>query len=260
MTDPSRLAALITGAARGIGRAIAFALAEAGFDLVVNDLERTSEAETTLEGIGARGRKAAFVAADVADLDRHAELVDQAFGAFGRLDCLVNNAGVSVHVRGDLLDVSVESYDRCLSVNLRGPFFLTRRIARRMLDEQRPPDAPLRSIVTITSVNAKALSIDRGEYCVSKAGASMMTQLFAERLAPHGIAVFEVRPGVIRTPMTAVAAERYERRIAEGLTPIARWGEPEDIGRTVATLVTGGLPFTVGQVIHPDGGLHRKVF
>ena len=260
MTDPSRPAALVTGAGRGIGRAIAFSLAEAGFDVVANDLERTDDAEATLQGIGARGGGVAFIAADVADIDRHAELADEAFGAFGRLDCLVNNAGVSVHVRGDLLDVSVESYDRCLAVNLRGPFFLTQRIARRMLSEQRPPDAPQRSIVTITSVNAETLSIDRGEYCVSKAGASMMTQLFAERLAPHGIAVFEVRPGVIRTPMTAVAAERYERRIAEGLTPIARWGEPEDIGRTVATLATGGLPFTVGQIVHPDGGLHRKAF
>jgi len=255
-----RPAALVTGGARGIGRAIGFYLAEAGFDVVVNDLERTDDAEAALDGIAARGGGAAFVAADVADVGRHEALVEQAFGAFGRLDCLVNNAGVSVLSRGDLLDVSVESYDRCLSVNLRAPFFLTQRIARRMLDEERPEDAPPRSIVTITSVNANTLSIDRGEYCVSKAGASMMTRLFAWRLAPHGIAVYEVRPGVIRTPMTAVAAERYERRIKDGLTPIARWGEPEDIGRTVATLATGGLPFTVGQVVCPDGGLGQKSF
>lgn len=258
MSVTERPAALVTGGGRGIGRGIAFALAEAGFDVVVNDLERTADAEATLGGVGERGGRGAFVAADVADLGGHEDLFERAFAAFGRLDCLVNNAGVSALSRGDLLDVSVESYDRCLDVNLRGPFFLTQRVARRMLERPPPEGGPPRSIVTITSVNAEALSIDRGEYCVSKAGASMMTQLFAHRLAPHGIGVFEVRPGVIRTPMTAVVAERYERRIAEGLTPIARWGEPEDIGRAVATVATGGLPFTVGQVIQPDGGLHQK--
>jgi len=245
--------ALITGGRRGIGRAIALALADAGFDLAVNDLERDRDAEDTLAAAAERGAKAIFLAADIAELGSHAHLVDGAIGAFGRLDCLVNNAGVSVLSRGDLLDVSVESYDRCLSVNLRGPFFLTQRVAREMLT--RPAREPPRSIVTITSVNAELASPSRGEYCISKAGASMLTRLFALRLAAHGIGVYEVRPGIIRTSMTAPSAERYDREIAAGATPIARWGEPEDVGHVVATAAAGRLPFSVGQVIYVDGGL-----
>ena len=254
----ARPVALVTGGRRGIGQGIAFALAEAGFDLVLDDVERDSDAEATLAGIGARGGRAHFIAADIADLTAQPGLVEAAFGAFGRLDCLVNNAGVSVLGRGDLLDVSRESYDRCLDVNLRGPFFLIQRIARRMLEQAPLEGAPPRSIVTITSVNAELAALDRGEYCISKAGVSMLTKLFALRLAPHGIGVFEVRPGIIRTAMTAPSAERYEREIARGLTPIARWGEPADVGRAVATIASGRLPFSVGQVIHVDGGLSQK--
>jgi 3-oxoacyl-[acyl-carrier protein] reductase len=258
MTANERPAALVTGGARGIGRGIALALAEAGFDLVVNDLERSDDAVETLEGIEARGARSAFVAGDIADLDRQEDLVAAAFEPFGDLRCLVNNAGVSVRVRGDLLEVGLESWERCLSVNLRAPFFLTQKVARRMLAAGPPANRPPQTIVTITSVNVEVPSIDRGEYCISKAGASMMTQLFAHRLAPHGIAVFEVRPGIIRTRMTAPAAERYDRLIEGGITPIARWGEPADIGRAVATLAGGGLPFTVGQVVCIDGGLSRR--
>jgi NAD(P)-dependent dehydrogenase (short-subunit alcohol dehydrogenase family) len=251
----ARPVALITGGRRGIGQGIAFALADAGFDLVINDLERDAEAEATLTGIAARGAQASFVAADIADLEAQRALVDAAFAAFGRLDCLVNNAGVSVLSRGDLLYVALESYDRCLDVNLRGPFFLTQRIARRMLEHAPLQGGPPRSIVSITSVNAEVASINRGEYCISKAGVSMLTRLFALRLAPHGIGVFEVRPGIIRTAMTVPSAERYEREIAQGLTPIARWGEPADVGRAVATIAAGQLPFSAGQVIYVDGGL-----
>jgi 3-oxoacyl-[acyl-carrier protein] reductase len=252
-----RPVALITGGRRGIGRGIALALAEAGFDLVINDLERDADAEATLAGIAERGARASFIAADIADLEAQPAVVEAAFAAVGRIDCLVNNAGVSVRSRGDLLDVSVESYDRCLEINLRAPFFLAQRVARRMVETAPPAGAPPRSIVTITSVNAEIPSPTRGEYCISKAGASMLTRLFALRLAPHGIGVFEVRPGIIRTPMTAPAAERYEQEIARGVTPIARWGEPADVGRAVATAATGGLPFSVGQVIYVDGGLSQ---
>jgi NAD(P)-dependent dehydrogenase (short-subunit alcohol dehydrogenase family) len=256
----SRPVALVTGGRRGIGRASAHALAAAGFDLVIADLERDRDAEDTLAGIGERGGHSAFLTADVANLAAQPQLVDAAFDAFGRIDCLVNNAGVSVLARGDLLDVSVESYDRSLGVNLRGPFFLTQAIARRMLAVTPGPGAPPRSIVTITSVNAEIASLSRGEYCISKAGASMLTRLFALRLASSGIGVYEVRPGVIRTAMTAPVAERYERAIADGLSPIARWGEPEDVARAVATIATGGLPFSVGQVVYVDGGLNLKAF
>jgi 3-oxoacyl-[acyl-carrier protein] reductase len=255
-----RPVALITGGRRGIGQGIAFALAGAGFDLVINDLVRDAEAEATLTGIAERNARASFVVADIADLAAHWSLVEAAYDAFGRLDCLVNNAGVSVLSRGDLLDVSLESYDRCLDVNLRGTFFLTQRIARGMLEQAPLAGAPPRSIVSITSVNAELASINRGEYCLSKAGVAMLTRLFALRLAPHGICVFEVRPGIIRTAMTAPSAERYEQEIAEGLTPIARWGEPADVGRAVATIATGQLPFSAGQVVYVDGGLNLPAF
>jgi len=246
--------ALVTGGQRGIGRGCAYALAEAGFDVVVNDLKASADADETLAGVAQRGRRAAFVAADIGDLDAHAGLVDAA-AAFGALDCLVNNAGVSVMNRGDLLDVTVESYDRCLDINLRGTFFLTQRVARWMV--ARPPAAgdPFRSIVTISSSNVDIAAITRGEYCLSKIALSMMTRLFAIRLAETGVGVFEVRPGLIRTPMTAVSAARYDREIADGVSPIRRWGEPEDVGKTVATMATGGLPFTVGQAVAVDGGL-----
>lgn len=250
--------AFVTGAGRGIGRGIALALAEAGFDVVVNDLEGNEEAEATLAGVRERGRRSAFVAGDVGDLDRQEALLEAAWSTFGGMDCVVNNAGVAAFTRGDLLDVSVLSYDHCMRVNTRGLFFMTQRAARRMLQDDGRDR--YRSIVNLTSVNATVPSISRGEYCVSKAGAAMATQLFAERLAPHGIAVFEVRPGIIRTSMTAPARERYDRLLADGLTPIARWGEPEDIGRAVATAAAGGLPFTVGQVLAIDGGLNRRIF
>ena len=227
---------------------------------MLNDLERDAEAEGTLAGVGERGAQASFVGADIADLLAQPGLVEAAFSAFGRVDCLVNNAGVSVLSRGDLLDVSSESYDRCLDVNLRGPFFLTQRIAHRMLEQAPLQGGPPRSIITISSVNAELASVDRGEYCISKAGVSMLTKLFALRLAAHGIGVFEVRPGIIRTAMTAPSADHYERAIAGGITPIARWGEPADVGRAVATAATGRMPFSVGQVIYVDGGLSQRSF
>ncbi|HEX6142991.1 MAG TPA: 3-ketoacyl-ACP reductase [Geminicoccaceae bacterium] len=259
MTDANvSPAAFVTGAGRGIGRAIALALADAGFDVVVNDRERSAEAEATLEGIGARGRRSAFLGADVGDLDGQDRLLERAWDAFGRMDCVVNNAGVAAFARGDLLDVTVESYDHCQRVNARALFFMTQKAARRMLVE--PDRGHPRTIVNVSSVNATVPSILRGDYCVSKAAASMATQLFAERLAPHGIQVFEVRPGIIRTDMTAPARAYYDEKLKAGLTPIPRWGEPEDIGRAVASAATGGLPFTVGQVLAIDGGLARRMF
>ena len=252
--------ALVTGGRRGIGRGCAYALAEAGFHVVVNDLVDDDATTETLAGIEARGRRGAFVGADISDLDAHERLVEEAVRAFGAIHCLVNNAGVSVLSRGDLLDVSPESYDRCLDINLRGPFFLTQRVARHMLESEPATTEIPRSIVVISSVNAEALAVTRGEYCVSKAGLAMMSKLFAVRLAEAGIGVYEIRPGIIRTDMTAVASERYDREIAGGLTPIRRWGEPEDVGRAAATAATGGLPFSVGQAIYVDGGLTLRTF
>lgn len=249
--------AMVTGGRRGIGRGIVLAMAGAGFDIVVVDVQHDELAAETLAEIEKKtGRHAVFLAGDVADVERHPMLVDAAFRAFGNIDCLVNNAGVQVANRGDLLDVTVESYDRVMGVNLRGTFFLTQAVARRMVREKTRSDAVSRSIVTISSVNVDLVSPDRPEYCISKLGLSMMTKMFALRLAPHGICTYEVRPGITLTAMTAVAREKYDRLIGEGLVPMGRWGAPEDVGRTVATLASGLMPFSTGGAYTVDGGLH----
>jgi len=256
---PRAATALVTGARRGIGRGIAWALAERGFDIVVNDLVDDAATRETLGGIGVRGRRSAFIAHDVADVAGHAAFVDRAFAAFGGIDCLVNNAGVQVEVRGDLLAVTPESFDRVLGVNLRGTFFLAQAVARRMLAETRATgDAP-RSIVTISSANARTVGPNRGEYCIAKAGLSMLNQLLAQRLAEHDIMCYEIRPGIIRTDMTAGAFDRYDAAIKDGLTPVRRWGEPADVGATVAALALRLLPFNTGDAFNVDGGLHMKV-
>jgi len=254
--EDTRPVALVTGAQRGIGRATAVTLAKAGFDVAVNDLKHENALDETTRLVEAEGASAAPIAGDVADLDGHEALLDAVTGRFGRHDCLVNNAGVSVFNRGDLLEVSRESYDHCLDINTRGTFFLTQAFARRLVDTSPPEPGIHRSIITVTSANAEAASINRGEYCVSKAGLSMMVKLFALRLAEAGVGVYEIRPGVIETDMTAPAKEDYSERIKKGLTPIRRWGQPEDIARTVATMAQGLLPFTVGEAVHVDGGLH----
>lgn len=243
----------ITGGRRGIGRAIAYAFAEKGHDVIVNDVAEDEAARETLGGIKARGARARFLKADIGEVSGHEALVDEAFAAFDGIDVLVNNAGISVTRRGDMLDATPESFDRLIAVNLRGPFFLTQAVARRWLREA---PAPARSIVNIASANAHMASIDRAEYCLSKTGVAMMTKLFALRLAEAGIAVFEIRPGVIRTDMTAVVSAAYEKRIAEGLTPVRRWGEPEDVGRAVVALTSGEFHFSTGEIVHVDGGLH----
>ncbi|HEX8011636.1 MAG TPA: 3-ketoacyl-ACP reductase [Casimicrobiaceae bacterium] len=247
--------ALVTGASRGIGRAAALALAGRGFDLALVDLSTTAaDMEITRERAAGLGARSEFIAADIGDLGAHARIVAAACARSGAIDVLVNNAGISVAQRGDLLAVSPQSFDRVLGVNLRGTFFLTQAVARSML-ETPAPDRP-RSIVTVTSANAVIASPDRAEYCISKTALSMMVKVFALRLAESGIGCYEVRPGVIRTDMTRVAKDKYDRLIGAGLTPIARWGEPEDVGRAVACLAAGELSFVTGDALHVDGGLH----
>jgi len=189
---------------------------------------------------------------DLGDVERHPWAVTEIVQWRGPVACLVNNAGIPATQRGDLLDVGVVSYDRVLDVNLRGTFFFTQAVARHMLASD---CAHARAIITVSSVSAELASIERGEYCLSKAGLGMLTKLFALRLAPHGIGVYEIRPGVIRTPMTEGVAAIYEQRIAGGLVPMQRWGYPEDIGNAVAALVDGRLAFSTGSVIHVDGAL-----
>jgi NAD(P)-dependent dehydrogenase (short-subunit alcohol dehydrogenase family) len=251
--------ALVTGSGRGIGKAAAVALAARGYDLVVHERTVDEDTEAAIAEVRVAGGRAAAVHGDVADLDRHPLLLQDAVGCFGRLDCLVANAGVSVMARGDLLDVGRESFDRCMAVNTSGLFFLLQHVARHLLATEALPGGH-RAIVVITSSNAQAVSINRGEYCVSKAGASMVAKLFAARLAPHGIGVYEVRPGIIRTPMTAPSTEKYDAFFAGGGAPMPRWGEADEVGRCIATLAAGDLPYTVGQAVAVDGGLTMTRF
>ena len=258
MTNPAehsnRPSALVTGAARGIGRAIALALAGGGFDVAVNDVATTPELASTVADIEAIGRRAVAVPGDIGDMAIHAAMLDTAETALGPLSTLVNNAGVSVLSRGDLLDVTAASYDRCFSINSRGTFFLTQAFARRLVARQRPAELH-HSIVTVSSANAVAPSISRGEYCMSKSAASMMSKLFAARLSNDGIGVYEIQPGFIATEMTAPAKSRYDQLIDGGLTVIKRWGQPEEVGRIALTLASGLLPYTSGQIVQADGGL-----
>ncbi len=248
-----RPVALVTGAGRGIGRACAVALARRGFDLVLNERGPEVDLSTSVEAVSAQSARAAGVVGDIAAIDGHGRLLDAAWTAFGRLDCLVNNAGVSVMARGDLLDVAADSFDRCVGVNTRGTFFLTQAFARRLLAEN-DTQAGHRSVVFITSSNAEAVTIERGEYCISKAAASMAAQLFAVRLAPEGIGVYEVRPGIIRTEMTEPSAAKYDAFFAAGNAPMPRWGVPQEVGVVVATMASGDLPYTVGLTARVDGG------
>ena len=251
-TPAERPAALVTGARRGIGAAIAVALARSGFNVVITDVAQDDEAQATLTAVRAAGAEAVFVRSDLADTVDHARVVQEAQAKCGAIDCLVNNAGVASPARGDLLELGPQAFDQVLNVNLRGTFFFTQTVARHMTATH--SDNP-RCIVTVSSVSAELASPERGEYCVSKAGLGMVTKLFALRLAKNGISVFEVRPGVIRTPMTEAVSEKYEKRIADGLVPMGRWGEPEDIGDAVAGLASGRFRFATGSVINLDGGL-----
>ena len=249
--------AVVTGGGRGIGRGIVEALAAQGSSVVVNfrgDFASAEETRRAAESLGAPRTLA--IQADVADLGQGQRLLDAVLTEFGRVDLWVNNAGVAPVERLDLLEATPESWDRVLGTNLRGPFFLTQAVARRMAELIGQGIVHSPQIVFITSVSSTFASVNRGDYCVSKAGLSMVVRLFAVRLADLGIRVYEVRPGVIATDMTGPAQAEYDRRIADGLSPIRRWGKPEDVGRAVAAIAAGALPFSTGEVIHVDGGLH----
>ncbi|MER8912316.1 3-ketoacyl-ACP reductase [Mesorhizobium sp. M0761] len=247
----TRPAAIVTGGARGIGLACAEALAGAGFDILIADLAEQAPDELAAN-ITARGAEFAYVRCDIANLEDHTALVDAAIRAFSRIDCLVNNAGIGAVVRGDLLELKPENFDRALDVNLRGTVFLSQAVAKAMLAA--PSNHP-RSIITITSVSADMASPERADYCISKAGLSMWVKNLALRLAPESIGVFELRPGIIRTDMTASVSAKYDALIDSGLVPAKRWGEASDIGAVVATLAAGKLGFSTGSIINVDGAL-----
>lgn len=247
---------LITGAARGIGRGIAVALAERGWSVVINyhrNAQAAEEASGLVEQAGGRGL---VVQADIADAADRARLVDETLKHFGEIDILVNNAGIGPRQRSDMLEVSEASYEEVMATNLKGPFFLTQLVSHKMIDALQTNPHP--KIVNIGSISAYASSTNRAEYCLSKAGVGMMTTLFADRLAEYGINVYEIRPGIIETDLTSQVKDKYDRLIAEGVTPIRRWGKPADIARAVVAIAEDLLPFSTGEVINVDGGFHMR--
>jgi NAD(P)-dependent dehydrogenase (short-subunit alcohol dehydrogenase family) len=247
--------ALITGGSRGIGLGIAVSLADSGFDLAINGVRPQADVAEALATLAKRGVAVHYCQGDVGSAANRQAIIKAVRDRFGRLDVLVNNAGVAPNVRADILDATEESYDRVMNINLKGPYFLTQLAARWMI-EQHTASTDFRGvIINISSVSATEASVNRGEYCISKAGIVMATQLWAHRLAEFGIAVYEVRPGIIHTDMSAAVAEKYDRLIAGGLTVENRWGEPEDIGRAVAVLARGELTYATGNVLNIDGGL-----
>lgn len=250
--------ALVTGASRGIGRAIAVQLARMGYFAVINFRSDAKAAADAQQEIVRQGGSCECVQADIAQAADRRRLLEHIKSSRGRLDLLVNNAGIAPLRRQDLLYTDEESYDRVMNTNLKGPFFLTQQAALWMMEQKKNNPQRAFRIINISSISAYASSTTRGEYCISKAGLSMMTQLFADRLAEFDIGVYEIRPGIIQTDMTAAVKEKYDRLIAEGLTPQKRWGRPEDVAQAVAAAAEGRLDFSTGQVINVDGGFHLR--
>jgi len=262
LTDMNPVA-LITGGSRGIGRGIALELAKIGFDLVINYAGNVRAAEQTAKDGVARASqeqmeiRAEICQADIASSNDRRKLIEFTKDKFGRLDLLVNNAGVAPEVRADVLEASEESFDRLININVKGPYFLTQLAANWMIQQAEKSKVQLK-IITITSISAYTASVTRGDYCIAKAALSMLTPLYAARLAEHGINVYEIRPGIIATDMTAPAKEKYDKLIGESLTPIKRWGTAEDVGKAVCAVALNLLPFSTGEVINVDGGFHLR--
>ncbi|MBI1387733.1 MAG: 3-ketoacyl-ACP reductase [bacterium] len=246
--------ALVTGSSRGIGRGVAIELAKSGYDVMVNYAGNQAAAEETRDAIQTLGRRAEIIQGNVAEEDDRRRMVDETIERFGRIDLLVNNAGVAPRVRADLLDMTMESFRYVMDTNLTGPFFLTQYASRRMLELRESGVIGVARIVFVTSISAHTASINRGEYCLSKAGLSMAVKLFADRLARENIFVYEIQPGVIATDMTSGVKEKYDKLIAEGLTPQPRWGVPEDVGKAVSAIALGYFDFSTGSAIEVGGG------
>jgi NAD(P)-dependent dehydrogenase (short-subunit alcohol dehydrogenase family) len=261
--NPSHPVALVTGASRGLGRGIAVRLAELGFSVVINyagnDAAARETASLCASKAGTPGGKFVPLKADVGAAGDRQALIDQTLKEFGRIDALVNNAGIGPRVRADLTSTSPSSFQEVLRTNLEGPFFLTQAVVNYWL-EKKP--APLLkhgfAIIFNSSISAVAASVNRGEYCISKAGVAMAAQLWALRLAEQGIQVFEIRPGIMATDMTAGVKEKYDTMMAEGLVPMHRWGQPEDVGMAVGALLSGDFPYSTGEILYVDGGLHLR--
>jgi NAD(P)-dependent dehydrogenase (short-subunit alcohol dehydrogenase family) len=259
--------AIVTGASRGIGRGICLELAAIGFDLILNYRSDANAAAESRQACLERAKAAGYsirvelVQADISAQADRARLIAAARAVSSRLDLLVNNAGIAPETRSDILEASEESFDRLMQVNVKGPYFLTQLAARWMIEQQSAAEAGTTAspkIVTISSISAYTASVNRGDYCISKAALSMITPLFASRLAEHGIKVYEIRPGIIATDMTAGAQAKYDELIDQGLSPIRRWGLPSDVGKAVAAIASDAFPFSTGEVFNVDGGFHLR--
>ena len=263
MTPTLRPVILVTGAGRGLGRGIAVQMAAEGCSVAINFVGNRAAAEETAglcrKASNLAGQEHFPIQADIGSGTDRTRLVGETLSRFGRIDALVNNAGIAPAVRADLIDAAEESFQDLIRVNLQGPYFLTQAVARHWLEKRPEPALPGgHKIIFITSVSAAAASTDRGDYCVSKAGLSMAAQLWAARLAKENIQVVEVRPGIMATDMTARARAKYDGLLAGGLVPQGRWGTPEDVGLAVRAIISGQLPFSTGSVIDVDGGLHIR--
>jgi NAD(P)-dependent dehydrogenase (short-subunit alcohol dehydrogenase family) len=259
----SEKVAIVTGASRGIGRGIALALGELKWNVVVNYASNAAAAQEVVAAIAAAGGKGLAVQGDVSVAENRERLVDETLANFARIDLLVNNAGVAPNVRADILEAGEESFDRLISINLKGPYFLTQRVAKEMIKEKQAGAAGgssgySPSIVTISSISAYTASVNRGDYCIAKSGLAMMTALYAARLAEYAINVYEIRPGIIETDMTGAVKAKYDKLISEGLTPIPRWGRPEDVAKAVVAIAQNLLPFSTGEILNVDGGFHLR--
>lgn len=249
--------ALVTGASRGIGLAIARQLGLDGMNVVMVATGSREKNASAIEGLENEGITVGYVQADISKHDDRLRIVSEAVSLFGRIDVLVNNAGVAPLQRADLLEMTEESFDRVVGINTKGNMFLTQAVARQMISQE-PLDGRKGVIINISSCSSVVSSVNRGEYCVSKAGISMLTTLYADRLAPEGILVHEVRPGVIDTDMTSTVHGKYNKLIDEGVFPIARWGKPEDVANAVSALASDKFMYTTGNYIDVDGGFHIR--
>ena len=247
--------ALITGGSRGIGYGIAVRLAGSGFDIAINGVRPEAAVKDVLEDLRKINADVLYCQGDISLGSDRERILSQVKNHFGKLNILVNNAGVAPAERKDILETTEESYDRVLSINLKGPYFLTQRAANWMIEQKKADQSFTGCIINVTSISASVVSINRGEYCISKAGLGMVTQLFAVRLGEFDIPVYEVRPGIIITDMTAAVKEKYDKLIENGLCVQSRWGYPDDVGKAVSALALENFPFSTGQVIMVDGGL-----
>ena len=251
--------AVITGANRGIGLGIALELAREGYSIAIMGRSPQEKVEENLNKIRQKNVSLLYFSGNLASDKDRKEFCQMVINEFGRIDVLVNNAGVAPRERNDILEMTEQSYDFVLDINLKGTFFLTQKIANIMVEQVENEELNIHpKIINISSISAYTSSPNRGEYCISKAGISMITKLFADRLAEYGINVYEIRPGIIYTDMTKTVKEKYDKLIAEGLTPIKRWGYPEDVGDAVSVLCSGKLDFATGEVINVDGGFHLR--